>query len=413
MLATVELVDGMMLTEELPVTPDLNVGKVVEICTHFLELADARADTMGASSFACVCFVCLGAVEACTVPTDSLVLVFLSVAARRVGAGIFVYDIPPDGERAADPDASKPYHDLVRSPRPLRNEDYMGDVIVQKARQKREFKFVYKRKVCGGVLPCHVVCVQKSCDALGALDFVRGLRWFVQIFLPSQNTPSDDKMFTRLVYLQAEDEVITQGNLPIKAEDLALRLTSIRCVRERVTSLTQHRTMYTPSLVLLFCDHARRFPSYRVALDEDFPFDADAMLNNEECPLMDFVVPEWRDRKSPEDWANLVLANRGALLQQDPEELQEVRCGGERAWVLWLVRRVVLVTVPVPFVAGFLRLLGFGDTCRNSFATCARTTSTGRTSSTCTSSTTTLRSYVTCACPTSAGYACTPFGHKR
>ena len=78
MLATVELVDGMMLTEELPVTPDLNVGKVVEICTHFLELADPRADTMG----------------------------------------IFVYDIPPDGERAADPDASKPYHDLVRTPRP-------------------------------------------------------------------------------------------------------------------------------------------------------------------------------------------------------------------------------------------------------------------------------------------------------
>ena len=31
-LATVELVDGNTLTEELPVTPDLNVGKVVEIC---------------------------------------------------------------------------------------------------------------------------------------------------------------------------------------------------------------------------------------------------------------------------------------------------------------------------------------------------------------------------------------------
>ena len=31
-LATISLVDGMVLTEELPVTPDLHSGKVVEIC---------------------------------------------------------------------------------------------------------------------------------------------------------------------------------------------------------------------------------------------------------------------------------------------------------------------------------------------------------------------------------------------
>jgi hypothetical protein len=128
-LATVELVDGMLLTEELPVTPDLSVGKVVEICTHFLELTDPRSDCMG----------------------------------------IFVYDIAPDPEsKIPDPDADKPYADLERTPRPLRNEDYMGDVIVQKARQKREFKFVFKRK----------------------------------IFLPSHNQTSEDNMFSRLVYLQ-------------------------------------------------------------------------------------------------------------------------------------------------------------------------------------------------------------------
>jgi len=67
-----------------------------------------------------------------------------------------------------DPDADKPYADLERTPRPLRNEDYMGDVIVQKARQKRDFKFVFKRK----------------------------------IFLPSHNQASEDNMFSRLVYLQ-------------------------------------------------------------------------------------------------------------------------------------------------------------------------------------------------------------------
>ena len=93
-LATVELVDGNMLTEELPVTPDLNVGKVVEICSHFLELTDSRQDTMG----------------------------------------IFVYD---EGvyDDIPDPEAEKPYRGLERTPRPLKNEDFMGDIIVSKVGQ--------------------------------------------------------------------------------------------------------------------------------------------------------------------------------------------------------------------------------------------------------------------------------------
>jgi hypothetical protein len=153
----------------------------------------------------------------------------------------------------------------------------MGDVIVQKARQKREFKFVFKRK----------------------------------IFLPSHNVPSEDNMFSRLVYLQvgvfvfklvcrnskvyiyveawhferacatrafqlpsnltprdwcvtgwplafaarekAEDEVITQGKLPLKAEAAVVKLSAI---------------------------------SYRVALDEDWPADADAMAEHAECPVI-------------------------------------------------------------------------------------------------------------------------------
>jgi myosin heavy subunit len=217
-LATVELVDGMLLTEELPVTPDLSVGKVVEICTHFLELTDPRSDCMG----------------------------------------IFVYDVPPDPEsNIPDPDADKPYADLQRSPRPLRNEDFMGDVIVQKARQKRDFKFVFKRK----------------------------------IFLPAHNEPSEDNMFSRLVYLQAEDEVITQGKLPIKSEESVVKLSSI---------------------------------SYRVALDVDWPADAQAMCDSEDCPCIDFIPVDWRGAKEPLEWANLLLAQRDALLAQAPEELQQV-----------------------------------------------------------------------------------------
>jgi hypothetical protein len=46
-LATIELVDGTVISEELPVTPDLNVGKVVGICSHFLELHDSRKQHFG------------------------------------------------------------------------------------------------------------------------------------------------------------------------------------------------------------------------------------------------------------------------------------------------------------------------------------------------------------------------------
>ena len=56
------------------------------------------------------------------------------------------------------------------------------------------------------------------------------------------------------VYLQAEDEVITRGNLPIKDDTAVVKLSSI---------------------------------SYRVALDADWEgMDADAMVNNEDCPMV-------------------------------------------------------------------------------------------------------------------------------
>ncbi|CAM9621060.1 unnamed protein product, partial [Scytosiphon promiscuus] len=48
-LATIELVNGALLTEDLPVAPDLNVKKVIvlEICAHFGGLQAARTEMMG------------------------------------------------------------------------------------------------------------------------------------------------------------------------------------------------------------------------------------------------------------------------------------------------------------------------------------------------------------------------------
>lgn len=153
-LATIYLVDGNVITENLPLTPDLNVAKVIEMCSGWLDLKDPRTSTLG----------------------------------------MFVYDLGEIDDAKGAEDANKPaYHDLKRTPRPLRNEDYMGDTIVQKARQRRKFKFVLKRK----------------------------------IFLPKYNYRGDDPFFERMTYLQAEDEAIIQGNIEIPSVQDAVQLAAI------------------------------------------------------------------------------------------------------------------------------------------------------------------------------------------
>ena len=86
---TIELVDGGTLTSALPITPDLNVGKVTEICSHFLDLEDER----------------------------------------RKYFGIFLVE---NDSRST----------------PLASKVYMADEVVKQRRAKStEYKFVYKRKI--------------------------------------------------------------------------------------------------------------------------------------------------------------------------------------------------------------------------------------------------------------------------
>ena len=154
-LATIYLVDGKPIAEDLPITPDVNVGKVLELCTHWLTLTDPRISTLG----------------------------------------VFVYDMGEvqDERYANDPLPAQPYNDLERTPRPLRSEDYMGDIIVQKARQRRMFKFVLKKK----------------------------------IFLPQHVGRGSDQFYERLIYLQAEDDAIIQGTLDIPDAETVSYLAAI------------------------------------------------------------------------------------------------------------------------------------------------------------------------------------------
>ena len=151
-LASVSLVDGAVLVTDLPITPDTNVGKILEMCANWLALRDPRLD-------------CLG---------------------------LFVYDLG-ETDDAGDSQQQLPYYSLERTPRPLRNDDYMGDVVVQKARQRRKFKFVLKNK----------------------------------IFLPANFARGDDPGYERMIYLQSEDEVIIQGHLEMVDEADVVRQASI------------------------------------------------------------------------------------------------------------------------------------------------------------------------------------------
>jgi hypothetical protein len=214
-LATIYLVDGNVITENLPLTPDLNVGKVLEMCSGWLDLKDPRINTLG----------------------------------------MFVYDLGEldDVRMGDDPYAKAPYADLKRTPRPLRNEDYMGDTIVQKARQRRKFKFVLKRK----------------------------------IFLPKFNYRGDDPFFERMTYLQAEDEAIIQGNIEMPNVVEAVNIAAM---------------------------------SMAVAFGEDMPQTVDDMV---EGSVIDFIPPDWRDSKTPHQWAALLLEHREALAYVEPDDLQE------------------------------------------------------------------------------------------
>ncbi|GMI17925.1 hypothetical protein TrLO_g10564 [Triparma laevis f. longispina] len=227
-LATIELVDGQILSEDLPVTPDLAVGKVVEICGHFLELGDMAIEALG----------------------------------------LFVYDVP--GEPIDDGIDRKPENpmirDLPRTPRPLRGEDYLGDIIVQKARQGRNFKFVFKKK----------------------------------IFLTSSNDPEngpeelvEDEQYSRLVYLQAEDEVITSGNLKVETVEEIVQLASYSMAYNFTDETSAEGTTYPTSM-------------------EEF--------NDNEC--MTFIPESWHYAMTEDEWANTLIGARDGVISMDHQHIE-------------------------------------------------------------------------------------------
>ena len=206
-LASISLVNGDNLVTDLPVTPDLNVLNILEMCVQWTQLTDSRIDSLG----------------------------------------LFVYDL---GDQRETPDTSQSYYDLERTPRPLRNDEFMGDVIVSKARQKRNFKFVFKKK----------------------------------IFLPAHNYRGDDPGYDRLLYLQAEDETIIQGNIELPDAETSAYLAAI---------------------------------SMAVCFGSEMGSTTDELLDQ---GVADFVALGWREQRDVDQWAELVLASREGLIPTEEDE---------------------------------------------------------------------------------------------
>jgi len=169
-LATIYLVDGTVLTQGLPVTPDLDAGKVADLCVHFLGIKDPRCR----HTFA--------------------IFVVDEAEQKRMRNGLEAYysgQAAQSGQRPKAVDLG----DLYRTPRALAEHDSLGTVVVQMTRAKHEFSFVFKRKLHLGIL---------------------------------NDKPSEDLIYRRLMYLQGQDAFIS-GDVPLNNVDEIVSLMAM-CV---------------------------------------------------------------------------------------------------------------------------------------------------------------------------------------
>ena len=149
-LISIYLVDGNPIIEDFPVSPDVDCSKLVEMCIGWLDLKDPRVDTLG----------------------------------------LFAYDLGELGKGLSKHEATK---NMKRTPRPLRNKEFLGDLVLQKIRHGRKFKLVLKKK----------------------------------IFPVNDELVSDDPYYQRLVYLQAEEEAIYNGTITVESEEKVVHLASM------------------------------------------------------------------------------------------------------------------------------------------------------------------------------------------
>ena len=96
-----------------------------------------------------------------------------------------------------------------------------------------------------------------------------------------------DGFFERLLYLQAEDDAILQGHITLDDEEKVVACAGM---------------------------------AMAIAYGDDLGYTVEDIV---ESKVSDFVIPEWRTKKSPNEWAKLIYELRDTLVAADPEDLQE------------------------------------------------------------------------------------------
>ncbi|GMF21265.1 unnamed protein product [Phytophthora lilii] len=246
-LATIELLDGTPLADAFPITPELTVAQLIEICSHFLGLEDHVVNFLGLTTI--TERVVLGKNGPSGSAATSTASSFVSAsnegsenpAADGNDAGKEV-PLPPaltvstsTSSTSSSSSPSSYFHKFIAAPSFLNSDVYLGDIFEKELIRGRDVRFVLKIRL----------------NPVYMLQYT-------------------DEMYDRLVYIQVQDEIV-KGNLPVLEEEALLRLTAL---------------------------------AIAVDCEEVPPLSVEEII---EMGVQDYLPQEWRPAHDEEEWAELVL----------------------------------------------------------------------------------------------------------
>ncbi|CEG49412.1 unconventional myosin-viia [Plasmopara halstedii] len=190
-LATIQLLDGTPLADAFPVTPELTVTQMVEICAHFLGLEDHVVNFLGLTTTS----------ERVVVGKTGATSSSTSISASREGE-----NEPTNDSNVANKEVSIPqtlsvstsvasptsyFHKFMTAPSFLSSNMFLGDIFEKELIRGRDVRFVLKIRL----------------NPVYMLQYT-------------------DEMYDRLVYIQVQEEIV-KGNLPVLEKEALLRLTAL------------------------------------------------------------------------------------------------------------------------------------------------------------------------------------------
>lgn len=259
-LAKIELLDGTVLNDAFPVTPELTVEHLIEICTHFLGLEDHVATFLGLSTISEKFSTSTTSGSAPSSRRNSGAnpalpsggnggTSFVPVSGAE-GSGNGDSELGGDATGSGDlgnsgsvtssssssPTAPQSYfHKLLAAPSFLDAKAFLGDIFEKELIRGREVRFVLKIRLS-----------------------------------PTYMLQYSDEMYDRLVYVQVLEEIV-KGNVQLLEEESVLRLASL---------------------------------AIAVDCGEDAPQLVDELLD---MNVLDYIPVDWHSVRSEEEWAELIL----------------------------------------------------------------------------------------------------------